>query len=631
MFSRALLGAELRTLRREPSIWTALPLGAVLGAGLAHYEARLLDEAQVLIDAGSGTSPSAPEPDPTPEPRLACEPGEGEHRAVAFSNPPPPWIGWYEPLVPEAEADVVVAFDGRDPLSVQLVARHADAEVRAVLLCLWRGVNDERQRRLDALGISRLPYHVAHIRFREQPGPPVDRQEPLPRPSPAGLGAAFLVLVSAMGWATDAVPKARRSGWLEGLWAMALPRATLWGTWCLTAGMLGTASAGTFLAGYLLAGGSGLRPTAVAVLPVLGLMLAVVSLRSMLRVPDMRAAGLVSGILCLAIMASTGLAYGLGFAFGPLAAAAVPVGGLVAAALGSLDPAAALLAIATALLAGVALHRSAVRVLECELEAGSFSRVALRRATGDYRPEALLLVMIAAAGATESAIFWSERPVLGMITGQLLFFALPALVAARVLALPVRPLLRLRAAPAKTWRLLPLLVTGAVATSSLAALAQQASTLSQPRLLDGYLKLMEALWESGGLLVLAVTPGICEELLFRGAVLGLLLRRGRPVLAVILQAALFGLIHVYAFKLLPAGALGLFLGVLAVRCGSIWPGVVVHVLHNAVLLLWADYAGSDLPLPTPLLLAVAAAVAGAGCVAAWHSGPPRADRESSGA
>lgn len=124
---------------------------------------------------------------------------------------------------------------------------------------------------------------------------------------------------------------------------------------------------------------------------------------------------------------------------------------------------------------------------------------------------------------------------------------------------------------------------------------------------------MGALYESGGLMLLALLPGICEELLFRGAVLGLLARRGRPWLAVALQAVLFGLVHIYAFKLLPTMTLGLLLGALAVRSRSVWPGVAVHLLNNAAALVLFS-AGWSLE---EVHWGALAALGAAGFAAAW--------------
>ncbi len=91
------------------------------------------------------------------------------------------------------------------------------------------------------------------------------------------------------------------------------------------------------------------------------------------------------------------------------------------------------------------------------------------------------------------------------------------------------------------------------------------------------------------LFVFAVTPAICEEGLFRGFVLSAL-HRYSMVWAVVLSAVLFGLMHVLTSnvlaieRFLPSTFMGLLLAWIALRTGSIWPGVLLHALHNGFLL-----------------------------------------------
>ena len=97
------------------------------------------------------------------------------------------------------------------------------------------------------------------------------------------------------------------------------------------------------------------------------------------------------------------------------------------------------------------------------------------------------------------------------------------------------------------------------------------------------------------LAALAVVPAICEEWFFRGYLMSGLRTRLSPVQAVLASAALFGLFHVivrdmlFFERFLPSGFLGLMLGWLAVRTGSVWPGMLLHVLHNSFLLTLAAY------------------------------------------
>ncbi len=90
---------------------------------------------------------------------------------------------------------------------------------------------------------------------------------------------------------------------------------------------------------------------------------------------------------------------------------------------------------------------------------------------------------------------------------------------------------------------------------------------------------------------MAVVPAICEELCFRGFVFGALRTRLDGVWTAILSAALFGVFHEVLFsgRLLPSTFLGLVLGFVRLRSGSVLPGILLHALYNGLLLSVSYY------------------------------------------
>ena len=92
-----------------------------------------------------------------------------------------------------------------------------------------------------------------------------------------------------------------------------------------------------------------------------------------------------------------------------------------------------------------------------------------------------------------------------------------------------------------------------------------------------------------GLLVLCVAavPAVCEELAFRGFILSGFRSLGGNWRAIIVTALLFGVAHGFLQQSINACLLGLVLGYLAVKSGSLLPGVVFHFLHNAMTVLSA--------------------------------------------
>ncbi|WP_438018209.1 ABC transporter permease subunit/CPBP intramembrane protease [Sorangium sp. So ce315] len=89
------------------------------------------------------------------------------------------------------------------------------------------------------------------------------------------------------------------------------------------------------------------------------------------------------------------------------------------------------------------------------------------------------------------------------------------------------------------------------------------------------------------LLLVAVTPAVCEELLFRGLVYAGLRRAGSAA-AIGVSALLFGLAHGSVYRLLPTFSLGLALGYARHRTGSVLAGMLLHAVNNglAVSLLY---------------------------------------------
>jgi membrane protease YdiL (CAAX protease family) len=108
---------------------------------------------------------------------------------------------------------------------------------------------------------------------------------------------------------------------------------------------------------------------------------------------------------------------------------------------------------------------------------------------------------------------------------------------------------------------------------------------------------MEGLLEqsSGVRLValLAVLPALCEELVFRGFVLsglaGAAATRRSRVTAVALSAVFFALFHVYPEKWANTFVVGAVLAWVALRTGSLLPGLVTHAVHNATAVLASKY------------------------------------------
>jgi membrane protease YdiL (CAAX protease family)/ABC-type transport system involved in multi-copper enzyme maturation permease subunit len=107
--------------------------------------------------------------------------------------------------------------------------------------------------------------------------------------------------------------------------------------------------------------------------------------------------------------------------------------------------------------------------------------------------------------------------------------------------------------------------------------------------------------------VIGVVPGVCEEFLFRGVVLRSLRRSFPPLWTLLISSALFALMHASLVRFPPTFAMGMLLGSVALRTGSLWPGMLLHVAYNSgIVLLSARSAAIDAgTFPSPALLTLA--------------------------
>jgi sodium transport system permease protein len=93
-----------------------------------------------------------------------------------------------------------------------------------------------------------------------------------------------------------------------------------------------------------------------------------------------------------------------------------------------------------------------------------------------------------------------------------------------------------------------------------------------------------------GVLAIVIVPAILEETFFRGLLFNALKARCGAVVTVGVSGLLFGLTHVILAgalgleRLVPSAVLGLILGAVCWYSGSLWPSLIQHVCHNAILL-----------------------------------------------
>lgn len=105
------------------------------------------------------------------------------------------------------------------------------------------------------------------------------------------------------------------------------------------------------------------------------------------------------------------------------------------------------------------------------------------------------------------------------------------------------------------------------------------------------------------LLSFSILPALCEEWFFRGMLMRTLLKEYKPWIAILVTAGLFGVFHMISNsvisvdRLIPTTLIGLVLGFMAYKSSSIWPGVILHSVHNAVIVFLGYYQLQLMELP----------------------------------
>lgn len=102
-----------------------------------------------------------------------------------------------------------------------------------------------------------------------------------------------------------------------------------------------------------------------------------------------------------------------------------------------------------------------------------------------------------------------------------------------------------------------------------------------------YMESMNASQGNMGMFVIAAVLGapLIEEIVFRAGPLTHLTRRMRPLPAIMITAALFGLAHGAPAQVLYTFVLGIIMGFLFIKTDSIYPSIICHLVFNGANLI----------------------------------------------
>ncbi len=184
-----------------------------------------------------------------------------------------------------------------------------------------------------------------------------------------------------------------------------------------------------------------------------------------------------------------------------------------------------------------------------------------------------------------------ENITMGLIKSQLIIIALPVLLILRFSKSDIKKSLRLQNTNVKNY-FVPVLAS--IPVVIVAAIISQVINLIYP-FPESYLENLQKiinmsdfpLWKN--ILIIAVLPAICEELMFRGFIIRGFEKRGFWN-AIIITAFLFAVLHLDPFRFIPVGLLGIWMGYLLLKTGSIFVPMLAHALNNTLaVLLSRDY------------------------------------------
>jgi sodium transport system permease protein len=183
-----------------------------------------------------------------------------------------------------------------------------------------------------------------------------------------------------------------------------------------------------------------------------------------------------------------------------------------------------------------------------------------------------------------------------IVVSQIVVIATPALLMTIMLTRKPLVTLLVRRPP---WLALPFAVLLAVCVHPLVLLLQRGLEQLYPlgdrmQGLEEFSKMLgDAPYWWLPIVLVAVLPAICEELAFRGFILSGLRHLGHRWRAIVISALFFGITHQLLQQSIIAAAVGAVIGYVAVQTGSIFPGMLFHMAHNGLMILYSQI-NSDL-------------------------------------
>ncbi|WDV47310.1 type II CAAX endopeptidase family protein [Clostridiaceae bacterium M8S5] len=190
-------------------------------------------------------------------------------------------------------------------------------------------------------------------------------------------------------------------------------------------------------------------------------------------------------------------------------------------------------------------------------------------------------MIIGIALLTIGAYFQEKDLYSGLIITEYLIIMLPVLLYSKLRGFNISRLFRIKKTSVKNVLLAPIITLAfypvAVFANSLVIVL--ISFFREPKVFQiptpqNKVELLRAF------LIVAVSAGLCEEILFRGFIMRAYEKLGKKI-AILLSAIVFGMFHFNIYNLLGPIVLGIIFGYMTYRTGSILTSMVAHMVNNA--------------------------------------------------
>lgn len=106
---------------------------------------------------------------------------------------------------------------------------------------------------------------------------------------------------------------------------------------------------------------------------------------------------------------------------------------------------------------------------------------------------------------------------------------------------------------------------------------------------EQYEQILEGVSFVPALLLMALLPAVCEELMYRGYMLTAFKEKMNLTKAIVIVSFLFAISHMSMIKILPTGLLGVVLAYTIHRSGSILTSALIHFLNNGIAVFTMYY------------------------------------------